>query len=187
MYASAGKLFIESKGYFLKSAVVHLVCGPVGAGKTTYSRDLASIHTAVVFSMDEWMQNLFGGDLPKEADMAKVDFAWFAERVDRCEVEIWSIAEQLLKNGQDVVLDLGFIRKARRDKARGAASAHGFNHLLHIVDADIDTRRNRVANRNSSPGQTYSFAVTPAMFAFAEQMYAAPDEIESAHATTFHS
>jgi predicted kinase len=186
VYAAVNYHF-ELKGCFLKSAVVHLICGPVGSGKTTYSRDLASVHTAVVFSMDEWMQNLFGGDLPKESDMAKVDYAWFAERVDRCEVQIWSVAEQLLKDGRNVILDLGFIRKARRDKARGAASGHGFQCQLHIVDADIETRRTRVADRNSSLGHTYAFAVTPAMFAFAEKMYEAPDGVESEHATIFRS
>ena len=33
----------------------------------------------------------------------------------------------------------------------------------------------------------YIVAVTPAMFAFAEKMYEAPDEIESEYAITFHS
>jgi predicted kinase len=83
------------------------------------------------------MQNLFGGDLPKESEMAKVDFAWFSERVDRCEVQIWSVAEQLLNQGQNVIFDLGFIRKARRDKARGTASGFGVKSQLHIVDADL--------------------------------------------------
>jgi predicted kinase len=167
--------------------IVHLICGPVGSGKTTYSRQLASEHTAIVFSIDEWMQNLFGGDLPKESEMAKVDFAWFSERVDRCEVQIWSVAEQLLNQGQNVILDLGFIRKARRDKARGTASELGFKSQLHIVDADIETRRDRVSIRNSSKAQTYAFAVTPAMFAFAEKMYEMPDEVELEHAITFQS
>ena len=167
--------------------VVHLICGPVGSGKTTYSRKLASEHNAIVFSMDEWMQNIFGADLPQESDMAKVDFAWFSERVDRCEVQIWTVANQLLNRGQNVILDLGFIRKARRDKARGTASGFGFQCLLHVVDADLETRRDRVSIRNSSKGQNYAFAVTPAMFVFAEKMYEAPDEVESKHAITFHS
>jgi hypothetical protein len=47
-----------------RETIVHLISGPVGAGKTSYSRKLASEHNAVVFSIDEWMQNLFGGDLP---------------------------------------------------------------------------------------------------------------------------
>ncbi|MBB5060295.1 putative kinase [Granulicella aggregans] len=112
--------------------------------------------------------------------MAKVDLAWFAERVDRCERQVWSVAEQLLTQGQSVVLNLGFIRKARRDKARAAAAAVGFETKLHVVDADLETRRTRVADRNSSQGNTYAFAVTPAMFAFAENMYEAPDISERA-------
>jgi predicted kinase len=167
--------------------IVHLISGPVGAGKTSYSRKLASEHNAVVFSIDEWMQNLFGGDLPEQAEMAKVDFAWFSERVDRCESQVWSVAKQLLSQGQSVILDFGFIRKARRDKARGTASGFGFRTLLHVVDADLETRRTRVSLRNSSQGNTYAFAVTPAMFAFAEKMYEAPDAAESEEAIIFNS
>lgn len=85
--------------------IVHLISGPVGAGKTSYSRKLASEHNAVVFSIDEWMQNLSGGDLPEQAEMAKVDFAWFSERVDRCESQVWLVAKQLLSQGQSVILD----------------------------------------------------------------------------------
>jgi predicted kinase len=167
--------------------IVHLISGPVGSGKTSYSRKLASEHTAVVFSIDEWMQNLFGGDLPEQAEMAQVAFAWFSERVDRCESQVWSVAKQLLSQGQSVILDFGFIRKARRDKARGTASGFGFRTLLHVVDADLETRRTRVSLRNSSQGNTYAFTVTPTMFAFAEKMYEAPDEAESEGAITFNS
>jgi predicted kinase len=167
--------------------IVHLVCGPVGSGKTTYSRRLAAENGAVVFSIDEWMQNLFVGDLPAEAGMAKIDFAWFSERVDRCEKQIWVVAEQLLKQGTTVILDLGFIRKNRREKARNTASSLGFASQMHIVHADLETRRARVSVRNSNKGETYALTVTPAMFAFAEKMYEAPDDDESVLAIQFCS
>jgi predicted kinase len=137
--------------------------------------------------MDEWMQHLFVGDLPAEAGMAKIDFAWFSERVDRCEKQIWSVAEQLLKQGRTVVLDLGFIRKNRREKARNTASSLGFASQMHIVNADLETRLARVSVRSSTKGETYSLAVTPAMFEFAEKMYEAPEDDESAAAIQFLS
>jgi predicted kinase len=97
------------------------------------------------------------------------------------------VAQQLLYQGQSVILDFGFIRKARREKARRTATGFGFQTQLHVVDADVETRRIRVTLRNSSQGNTYAFAVTPAMFAFAEKMYEAPDEAESEEAITLSS
>ena len=167
--------------------IVHLVCGPVGAGKTTYSRKLASERHAVVFSIDEWMQNLFVADLSPQTEMAKIDFAWFSERVDRCETQIWSVALQLLNRGESVILDLGFLRKARRDKARIVASGQGFESELHIISAEVETRRRRVSARNLDQGRDNAFAVTPAMFDFAEKMYEAPDQEEAAKAITSHT
>ncbi|WP_221313085.1 AAA family ATPase [Granulicella aggregans] len=42
-----------------------MICGPVGSGKTTYSKKLALEHAAVVFSMDEWMQTFLGAIFPR--------------------------------------------------------------------------------------------------------------------------
>ena len=41
---------------------MHLLCGPTGAGKTTYARELAEAESAVRFSIDEWMSALFWMD-----------------------------------------------------------------------------------------------------------------------------
>jgi len=40
-----------------------LVCGPTGAGKTTYSLSLSKEIDAIRFSIDPWMQTLFSKDM----------------------------------------------------------------------------------------------------------------------------
>ena len=45
------------------TATLHLIFGPIGAGKTTYARDLARRERAVAFVLDEWGARLFGPDV----------------------------------------------------------------------------------------------------------------------------
>jgi predicted kinase len=127
------------------------------------------------------MKTLFGDDIPSGA--GSIDFAWFSQRVDRCEEQSWQVAEQLLRQDVNVVLDWGFIRRERRDKAnKRAAAAHGHQVEWHILESDKEVRQNRVEARNANRGETFAFASTPAMFEFAERLYEPPqnDELPSA-------
>lgn len=122
------------------------------------------------------MKTLFGDDIP--AGAGPIDFSWFSERVDRCEEQSWHVAEQLLKQDVNVVLDWGFIRRERRDKANKRAAAHGHKVEWHILESDKEVRRDRVEGRNANRGETFAFAVTPAMFEFAERLYEPPQNDE---------
>ena len=90
---------------------IHLIFGPQGAGKSTYARELASRIEGVRFSIDEWMGQLYGPDLPK-----RMNFAWIMERVKRCELRIWATASAMARTGGSVVLDLGFIKIMNRSE-----------------------------------------------------------------------
>lgn len=160
------------------SANLHLICGPVAAGKSTYAKQLADATGGIVLSMDEWMSDLFLQDLPADTSLANLDYAWFASRVDRCEANMWRLSEQLLSRYRSVVLDWGFIRLERRDKARCHAASLGQAVQLHYVTADAEIRRQRVLARNQQKGSSYAFAVTPEMFAFAEQLFEPPTGAE---------
>lgn len=43
-------------------ARLHLIVGPVGAGKSTFGRKLSRDVGAVRLTLDEWMATLFGDD-----------------------------------------------------------------------------------------------------------------------------
>ncbi len=61
-----------------RRADIHLVCGATGAGKSTYSDELAQSINGMRFSIDEWMQRLHSADKPDE-----LLCEWFYERVQR--------------------------------------------------------------------------------------------------------
>jgi predicted kinase len=163
-------------------ATVHIVFGPQGAGKTTYSRTLAQESNATRFSIDEWMGELFGPDLARP-----IDFAWVMERVQRCERRIWATASEIAALGGTVVLDLGFMKVADRLRFVSLAQNAGVPTQLHFVSASHDVRRNRVVARNNSKGDTFAFEVTPAMFDFMEKHFEPPTEAERSRAIVFSS
>jgi len=64
---------------------VHIICGPLGAGKTTVARRLAQTPAVLRFSLDEWVMQLFGREAPHP-----MVYEWWAEHCRRCSTRIWS-------------------------------------------------------------------------------------------------
>ena len=150
-----------------------LVCGPVGAGKTTYSLSLSKEARAVRFSIDPWMQILYS------KDMTSLDYSWMIERVNRCYEQIWQVGEQILILNGNVVLDLGFTTKAQRDVFSDRAKDLDINSEIHYLDAPKDIRKKRVEKRNVEKNPAvYSFEVTNMMFDFMEPRFEIPDQAE---------
>ena len=153
--------------------MIHLICGPTGAGKTTYSRQLAQDRQAIRFSIDEWMANLFSPDL-----QALPSVAWMTERLERCDVQIWELCKQILSQNQEAILDLGLMQQSQRHKFRMLALAAQSPTTLHYLTASEQIRRQRVKARNREKKETYSFEVTELMFNFAEGWFEPPTEAE---------
>ncbi len=161
---------------------VHVIFGPQGAGKSTYARRLADEIRGVRFSIDDWMNQLYGPDLSKP-----LNFAWIMERVRRCEKRIWATASEFALTGGNVILDLGFMKVSSRTEFVNLAQACGLPVQLHFIDAPHAIRRARVLNRNTEKGETFSFEVTPTMFDFMEKEFQSPTDTELSKASVFHS
>ena len=160
---------------------VHLICGPLGAGKTTLARRIASDRGALRFSLDEWVMQLFGSEAPQP-----MLFEWWAERCQRCRERIWSLCEDLLAREQDVVLDFGFPALAQRQDFRQRALACGAAVHLHVVTARAAQRWQRVQARNRERTQTFALEVTESMFQGSESWWEPPGPEEHRGAITFH-
>jgi len=160
---------------------VHMVAGPIGAGKTTTARRIAEEHRAVRFSLDEWVMQLFAGEAPHP-----MVFEWWAERCSRCRERIWSLCSNLAAKDVDVVLDFGFPELAQRDECRARAAQIGAAVHLHVVDADAVLRWQRVQGRNRQRGDTFALVVTEHMFAASELWWQPPTSAELSGAITLH-
>ena len=85
-----------------------------------------------------------------------------------------STAADVLAVGTPVVLDIGAMRRANRERIRQIAEAKGLSLRWHFVDAPQEVRRARVADRNSAKGETFVMEVTPEMFEMLEGIYEPP-------------
>jgi predicted kinase len=159
---------------------VHLICGGLGAGKSTYATALAERTGGICLTMDEWMATLFHPDMP-----AAHGFEWALERMLRCEEQMWGVAERLIPRGVPVVFDTGLPRLLDRDRWRTRALCNGATPKLHYLDVDIETRRARVRTRNVERGPTFAFEVSDAMFDFMDRWFEPPTDDELYEAMIF--
>ncbi|MEZ4233333.1 MAG: ATP-binding protein [Polyangiaceae bacterium] len=154
--------------------MLHLLLGPVGAGKSTYGRQLANEQRALRLTLDDWMARLFGDD-PRPEDGR---IAWYVERTQRCLGLIWEQTEELSLLGVDVVLELGLIRREERNAYYARVDAAGLELKPYLIDAPRAVRRERVLERNMNRGETFHVEVPPQFFELASDLWEPPDEAE---------
>ena len=123
----------------MKKAVLHIMQGFIGAGKSTYAKNLALEFGAVHLNPDAWVTER----IPKEEYMRDWD-KYFAAAVEA----IWQEAAKHLADGTDVVLDMGFWFRKDRDYAKMIAekSGAGFKHY-YIYAPDEILKQRIVASR----------------------------------------
>jgi predicted kinase len=154
-------------------AHIYFIEGPVGAGKSTYAQSLAIKGAFTHIALDEWFVRLFSPDRPQENVIA-----WYMERKDRLLELILQHARAILASGQDVALELGLIQRAQRQAVLRQIQEEGICFSVHILDAPLDIRRQRVKKRNVEQGATFSMIVPDHIFEIASTMWEAPDEFE---------
>jgi predicted kinase len=120
----------------------HLVHGYLGAGKTTFAKNLAERTGAVRYSPDELMVARHGHDPPARQ---------FYEYLGRIYAEVNAEWPRTLAVGRDVVLDFGFWTRAWRDAARTRARDAGAAAKLYFVRCSEATARARCLRRNERP------------------------------------
>jgi predicted kinase len=152
-----------------------MICGTLGAGKTTFARRLAHETRAIRFSLDEWIMQLFGTEAPEP-----MQFPWWVERAQRCSSQIWALCTQLLAHDRDVILDFGFPSRQHRAEYLALCRAAGAPVKLYVVNADAELRRQRVHVRNEERAETFALTVTDAMFEGSESWWEPPTSDELA-------
>lgn len=158
-------------------ALIHLICGSTGAGKTTYAKALAEKIGAVHFSIDQWMATLYWADATMPLDPG-----WAMDRVERCNTLIWAMAAQTAARSTPAILDLGLGQKAVRTHLAALAAEADLPVQLHFLDVPADERWRRAQAREASPADEHRlpFAITREIFDYVETIFEPPDQAELA-------
>lgn len=152
---------------------LHLVIGPVGAGKSTFARQRALQSGAVFLDVDQWMVRLYGKDARPEEDV----LAWYVERRERCRALIWDLALDILAASTDVYLELGLVATNERETYYSRAKAENLRLTVYLLDAPRDLRRERVAERNRTARGNTQVVPLP-FFELASDAWQPPSERE---------
>jgi predicted kinase len=124
-----------------RTPTVYLICGFIGAGKSTFSKMLEEETDAVRITKDEWSIKLIGND-PTITGYAEWDSKITGLSRD--------FAFYLAEKGIDVILDEGFWERKTREEMRKRANAIGAKVVMYFLDTPIETIRERVLRRNNN-------------------------------------
>lgn len=162
--------------------VLHIIEGPVGAGKTTYANQLGRDLRTPPLVLDAWVTNLFQADRP-----ATGLWPWYAERKARCFLQIMNLARSALDHGNDAIVELGLIRVKDRKELYSELEKEGRAFLVHVLQTPREERKRRVSKRNVDQGETFAMHVSDDVFEMASDMWEPVCEAErNGRADKFH-
>lgn len=123
---------------------LYLICGFLGAGKTTYSKKLALKTGAQYFNTDEWVVKLF--------PQSEYENNW-EQCFGAATNAIWAEIKSCAQNGQNAIFDAGFWTRAERDNARKKASEIGMMPVVYYVYAPNAVLKQRISQRHGKIAQ----------------------------------
>ncbi len=155
---------------------LHLIIGPVGAGKSTFLGHLCEQQEAVGINLDAWMARLYGDDeRPAEGKVA-----WYLERRARCLEQIWQVTTAIIAAGTSVVLEPGLVQRDRRLQFYKRVAASEIAMRVYCLEAPREQRRARVERRNREQGDTFAMHVPMDVFELSSDLWQSPDADERA-------
>ena len=149
-------------------AVLHMVCGKIGAGKSTLAKRLAEAPATVRISEDAWLACLYPGEIHALSDYVRC--------AGRLKAAMAVHVEALLAAGISVVLDFPANTVSNRRWARGVFEKAGAAHRLHFLDVPDEVCKERLRARNAA-GE-HPFQTSDAEFDQIGRHFAAPQDEE---------
>ena len=138
-----------------KQPIAYIICGFIGAGKTTFARKLEHETKAIRITKDEWIIKIFGNKITSDKNF---------EEYDKGVIELArDIAFKILKSGGDVIIDEGFWVKSQRDDIKKKILQVGAKPIFYYVESSVEKMKERVINRSKYP-PTDSFEINEEMF-----------------------
>ncbi len=120
-------------------AKLFLICGFLGAGKTTVSKQLTQQYDAEYMNVDSHVTQLFTRD--------EYENNWEA-CFTVAEHDLWQKIRLCAQSDTNVVFDVGFWTRKSRDVARARARQIGMTPIVYYVYAPDKVLKERIAQRS---------------------------------------
>ncbi len=127
-------------------AIVYMLCGLPGSGKTTYAAKLEK-EGVMRLTLDEELFKLFGRELPEGT---------YPEFEQKTKAALTDRLVNYLKGGKSVVLDWGFWKKEERDRITNLIRAQGGEPKLLYFKGILSELSNRVRGRDLTKNHVIS-------------------------------
>jgi hypothetical protein len=152
-----------------KRPIAYVICGFIGAGKTTFARKLEKETKAIRITKDEWIIKIFGNKIASDKNFEEYDKNVTGLARD--------IAFKILESGGDVIIDEGFWAKSERDDLRRKILNVGAKPIIYYVECPLAKMRERVVSRSKNPPSD-SFEINEEMFNSYLKYWQPPEEDE---------
>lgn len=147
-----------------RSPTLHVLCGKIAAGKSTFAAKLCRENGTVLLAEDDWLSALFSSEMSSPSDYV------------RCSSKLRKImgphVVSLLNAGVSVVLDFAANTLEQRAWMRTIIEESGASHQLHVFNASDELCLARLRERNARGD--HPFAVTEEQFLRFSKHFAAP-------------
>ncbi|MDO8657655.1 MAG: AAA family ATPase [Candidatus Levybacteria bacterium] len=152
-----------------KQPKAYVICGFIGAGKTTFARKLENETGVIRITKDEWVIKIFGNKIT-----ADKNFEVYDKNVTKLARDI---SFKILESGGDVIIDEGFWEKSQRDEMKKKIFSIGAKPIFYYVECPVKKMRERVVSRSKNPSID-SFEISGEMFDSYLKYWQAPDGSE---------
>jgi predicted kinase len=125
-----------------QAPTLYLLCGKIGAGKSTLARRLAERPHTLLISEDHWTSKLFADDLKTIDDYRRLSA--------RLRAAMGPHIIDVLRLGLSVVLDFPANTVAQRQWLRSLIAQSGAGHELHLLEVPDDVCKQRLRARNAA-------------------------------------
>jgi predicted kinase len=121
-------------------AKLYFMCGKMGAGKSTYAKELARDRNALLIVQDDFVAALFPGEIR--------DIQSFVKYSGRLKDALSNHICDLLSRGISVVLDFPGNTRNQRQWFRDLFERANVEHELHFIDASDDLCKRQLRHRS---------------------------------------
>ncbi|OAB37084.1 hypothetical protein PMSD_09780 [Paenibacillus macquariensis subsp. defensor] len=153
-------------------AIIYMLCGKVGSGKSTYAQTLKERHQAMILSCDDLMLSLFEEELGDQHQHI----------LRKSTAYLYHLAEELISIGVNVVLDFGYWSREERIEVRRHFLSKRITTELHYIntpDIQIQQQLHR-RNQDITNGQSTVYHIDDEMRQYFDSKFDEPTEEEIA-------